>query len=484
MVSDTGITAIGGYIPRLRLSRRAIADAHSWVIPGLKALAKGERAFCDHDEDAITMAVAAARSLGRPLSDDALFSILLASTSLPFLDRQNSSIVGEALGLADGFHTADVVGSQRAATSALIQALQAPRDQALVLAAEKRRCKPGSVLEISSADAAAAVLVGTDNLIARHLGAYTVSRDFVDHYRSTSTEFDYSLEERWIRDEGLLKIIPQAVAGLLQQTRVGSEQINRLLIPVTTMRTAQAIAKKCGIDPAAVADNLQEKCGNAGCAQPLLMLANTLESAQAGEKILVVGFGQGCDALLFEVTENVSQLQAKPILSAALEGGTTDTNYMRYLSFNGLIEIDWGIRVERDKRTAHSAFYRRRESLTSFVGGRCSQCQTVQFPKTKICVNPACQQVDTQTNEPLRDKRGHVKSFTEDWLGHSSSPPFMYGRVSFADKAALMMEFASFLPGELAIGTPVQMAFRIKDVDEMRGYHRYFWKAVPATDDV
>jgi hypothetical protein len=26
----------------------------------------------------------------------------------------------------------------------------------------------------------------------------------------------------------------------------------------------------------------------------------------------------------------------------------------------------------------------------------------------------------------------------------------------------------------------VRMAFRIKDVDEKRGFRRYFWKAVPA----
>ena len=35
------------------------------------------------------------------------------------------------------------------------------------------------------------------------------------------------------------------------------------------------------------------------------MLAHLLEQAVAGDKILVVGFGQGADALLFEVTGSI-----------------------------------------------------------------------------------------------------------------------------------------------------------------------------------
>ncbi|HEV3397019.1 MAG TPA: 3-hydroxy-3-methylglutaryl CoA synthase, partial [Xanthobacteraceae bacterium] len=57
----TGILAFGAYIPRLRLARRAIAEANGWFNPALKSQAKGERAICNWDEDAVTMAVEAAR---------------------------------------------------------------------------------------------------------------------------------------------------------------------------------------------------------------------------------------------------------------------------------------------------------------------------------------------------------------------------------------------------------------------------------------
>jgi hydroxymethylglutaryl-CoA synthase len=479
-VTETGITGFGGYVPRRRLQRQAIAEAHSWAIPGLKALGKGERSFCGHDEDVITMAVAAARSgLAEVVGD--IDTLLLASTTLPFSDRQNSTLVGEALGLSENLHCADVCGSQRAGTSALIQALRgAAGGSALVIAAEQRFSKPGSVQELTWGDGAAALLLGSEHILARLLGSHTVSRDFVDHYRSAGSNVDYTLEERWIRDEGYLKIIPATVQRLLEKTGLAAADIDHLVVPVVAARTAQAIAKKCGLESTAVADNLQGKCGDTGTAQPLLMLNNILHSVEAGEKILLIGFGQGCDALLFEVTEEIARAASFRSVQAELDKGSADNGYMRFLSHNGAIDMEWGIRAERDTRTALSAFYRNRETFTGFVGGKCSACQTVQFPKTRICVNPDCNKTDTQVAEPFRDKVGVIKSFTEDWLGHCVSPPFMYGAVRFEGKGSLMMEFADFDPGQLQVGDAVSMTFRIKDQDAVRDYRRYFWKAVPA----
>ncbi len=56
-----GIVGYGAYVPRLRMSRQAIYDANAWFAPGLKSKAKGSRSLANWDEDATTMAVAAAR---------------------------------------------------------------------------------------------------------------------------------------------------------------------------------------------------------------------------------------------------------------------------------------------------------------------------------------------------------------------------------------------------------------------------------------
>jgi uncharacterized OB-fold protein len=40
-------------------------------------------------------------------------------------------------------------------------------------------------------------------------------------------------------------------------------------------------------------------------------------------------------------------------------------------------------------------------------------------------------------------------------------------------------EFADVDAEGVVVGAPMRMMFRIKAVDEQRGFTRYFWKAVP-----
>jgi uncharacterized OB-fold protein len=44
----------------------------------------------------------------------------------------------------------------------------------------------------------------------------------------------------------------------------------------------------------------------------------------------------------------------------------------------------------------------------------------------------------------------------------------------------LMADITDVAKGEIDVGMPVRMMFRVKDYDERRGFRRYFWKAAPA----
>ena len=61
-----GLMALGAYLPQRRLQRKVIAAAHSWFEPALTGLGQGERTMASWDEDAITLAVEAARACLRP----------------------------------------------------------------------------------------------------------------------------------------------------------------------------------------------------------------------------------------------------------------------------------------------------------------------------------------------------------------------------------------------------------------------------------
>ena len=482
MSGETGILSFGAYVPRKRLQRASIYAANAWFAPGLKGLAKGERAVGDWDEDAITMAVEAARDTLTGVDRAAVGSLSLASTSLPYVDRLNSGVVKEALNLPDAVAALDVTGSQRAGTSALIQALQAAqagRAPHLCLASEMRKARPASEAELTNGDAAAGLLVGAGEPVARFLGSHSVTADFVDHDRAADMEFDYSWESRWIRDEGYAAIAGQALKAGIAALGIEAGAIDRLIVSITARGVAASLAKQAGVRPEAVADLLVEKLGDAGVAHPLILLAAALEQARPGEKILVLAFGQGVDLLLFETTAALAKLAPRRGVQGSLARRIADDNYMRWLFHRGLVELERGQRAEQDQKQPGTTLWRHRKAVFALVGGRCAKTGVVQFPKSDISVSPNDRSVGSQEDYPLADVPARVVTFTADSLAYSPSPPNYYGMVDFEGGGRLTAEFADTDGQEVEVGREMQMMFRIKAVDEMRGFTKYFWKAAP-----
>jgi len=479
MSNDYGILCCGAYLPRLRLQRKSIAAANSWFAPGLRGLAKGERAMANWDEDSITMAVEAARDCMAGRDRAAIGQLVLASTTHPYSDRQNAGIAANALNLPSALGVLDVTGSQRAGTSALATALASSIEkEILVAAAEHRRTKAASPQEMHYGDGAAAILVGKGKPIARLLAAHSETVDFVDHFRGSDAEHDYAWEERWIRDEGYMKIVPRALEAVLKAAGAKPESVTHFCMPCTLSRVGPAIAKRAGIAENAVRDTLGTVCGDTGAAHPLVLLVHALQDAKPGERILVASFGQGCDALLFEVTDAITQLPARSGVKGALARRKEEANYAKFLAFNDHVVLERGMRSETDKATPLSTLYRNRDMVTGLVGGKCRACGTMQFPSGRYCVNPKCNALDSQEPRPFSDVPASVMSYTADSLTYSPNPPHYYGMVQFEGGGRMMADFTDV--DAVEVGMPMRMMFRIKETDPARGFVRYFWKAAPA----
>jgi 3-hydroxy-3-methylglutaryl CoA synthase len=478
-----GLVSYGGYIPRLRLPRKSIVQSMGWFTPALIAVAQGERAFCNWDEDALTMAVAAARDCLAGLDKQKVDALYLGSTSLPYGDRQNAGILGTALNLREDIFSADVTGSQKAGTGALLSGLEAvkagDRRTALVAASDKRETKASWFHEMWFGDAAASLLVGKDNVIAEFKGSHSISCDFVDHFRDVHRKFDYAWEERWIRDLGYSQILPAAIKALLDKTGVAIGQVSKLAYPCYFKREHADIGKKLGAKPEQLVDNLHEVMGESGVAHPLVQFIAALEGAKPGDKIVLASFGQGCDALLFEVTDAIAKLPARRGVKGSLANRNVVENYAKFLKFRDLINTEMGIRAEADRNHALTVLWRKRKMILGLVGGRCQQCGTRQFPKTEICVNPDCHAYHRQEDCEFADTPAVVKTFTGDLLAVSVDPPAVYGLVQFSEGGRMMADFTDCELKDLKVGQPVSMSFRRRHHDEKRGFTGYFWKAVP-----
>ena len=481
-----GICSFGGYIPRYRLNRGLIYQAMGWMNPANIANAGGEKAVANFDEDAITMAVAAGLNAINGFDRSSIQGAYLAATSMPYKERLNAGIVSTALGLNDHIRTADFSGGLKAGTTALLAALDAVEAGSLnnivVAAAESRLGKPASPQELIFGDAAAALVIGDDNVAAEFKGSYSLTYDFADHYRGQDTKFDRQWEDRWIRDLGYARFLPEAINGLLNKYRLKIEDFAKVIYDCHYIAARKKLNSTLGISPEANQDTLQAQVGQCGSAQSLLMLVSALEHAKAGDKILLVSFGSGCDALYFEVSDHIGQLKEHSSVSACLANRAELDNYTKYLVWRDILPGDTGLRAEEDVWTRWSALWRSRKMVLGLWGVKCRKCGTPQIPPQKVCVNDQCGAVGEMDEHLFSDKIGHIASYTGDMLAASLNPPAIYGQIEFEGGGKMLFDFTDCVLDELATGMPVGMSFRRKYYDAKRGISGYFWKAVPVKE--
>jgi NAD(P)-dependent dehydrogenase (short-subunit alcohol dehydrogenase family)/uncharacterized OB-fold protein/putative sterol carrier protein len=194
---------------------------------------------------------------------------------------------------------------------------------------------------------------------------------------------------------------------------------------------------------------------------------------------LVCGFGQGANALYFEVTDNITKLSGRNGVAGALASKKSTDNYLKWLKFRDLIKTEMGIRAEAPTQTATSVLWRKNKMLLGLVGGKCRECDTPQYPKADICVNPECGAFHSQEDYEFADVPAKVKTFTGDLLSVSVDPPAIYGMVQFDGGGRTVLDFTDCELDDIRVGLPVKMAFKRKGVDKERGFVNYFWKAVP-----
>jgi 3-hydroxy-3-methylglutaryl CoA synthase len=445
--------------------------------------APGENAVANYDEDTLSMAVAAGIDCLSGVKREKIDGLYLATTSQPYMLRQNSAIVATALDLQPSIRTADFVGSTKAGTSALLSAFDAVKggtsSNVLVCASDCRLSKPGSSQEPLYGDGAAALLAGSDDVIATFEGSYSVSYDFPDRWRAAGEKFEHAWEDRFIRDEGYTRMIPEVISGLLKKYNLNIKDFAKIAYPSLYAREHGAIAKRLGAELGQIQDTLLDKIGDTGSASPLMILATALEDANPGDKILVASFGNGGDALFFQVTEKIKKLADRRGVKKNLASKKELSSYEKYLAFRNLAPVDLGMRGEESIRTPMSTLFRERKSILSLCGSKCKRCGTPQYPAQRVCVNPDCGAVDEMESYRFSDKKGVLFTYTGDNLAASIDPPAIYGFVDFEGGGRFWFDLTDCDLDSIKVGMPVEMTFRRRYIDEARGVYGYSWKATP-----
>lgn len=444
----TGLLAYGGYLPHYRL--------------GADSGVRGARVVASFDEDATTMAVEAARPVVRGQEVDAVW---WASTTPPYLDKTNAVALHAALRLPTTTIAADLVGSARSAFAGIRGALATG---GLVVAADVRVGKPGSLDERGGGDGAAAVLFGEGDAIADVLAVVGETEELLDRWRRPDSVTGEQWEERF----GL-----ERYATLVRRTAERALDSAGLAEADHVVLTSgnPAVAKRAGSLVKGAVSTTTSPIGFSGAADPLLGLAAVLDVAGPDETVLVLSAVDGCDALLLRTTTALpSRRQLRPV-AQQLAGGRS-VPYPTYLSWRGLLDRELPRRPEPD-RPAGPPSARAAAWKFGFAGSRCQECGLVHLPPLRVCRR--CGTQDRMQEVAGADLRGSVATFTVDRLAYSPSPPVIDVVVDFdgSDGPAgrTSLEVADADPDAVEVGARVDLVFR--RLFTAGGVHNYFWKA-------
>jgi hydroxymethylglutaryl-CoA synthase len=231
------------------------------------------------------------------------------------------------------------------------------------------------------------------------------------------------------------------------------------------------------LDKDRVQNPLYQSVGNTGTAAPLLMLIAALENATPGDRLLFVAYGDGADAFVIKITENIQNFQNMPRISEKLPG-KIPISYGQYLVWKDLVALEASTLPERAALSLPSR-WRERRAIAALYGVKCKVCGTPQINQlgqaVRVCVH--CQARDNFEPYKFSDKKGKLFSYAIDQLQPTQNPPGVNGVIDFDEGGRIICELTDCDLDKLEVGMSVEMTFR--RMFYSRGINNYFWKAKP-----
>ena len=465
MVAVRGILALSGYVPYRRLD---LAEVKAFFGSGG---GKGSRAVASHDEDSTTMAVEASRLVLRSASvtPDSLW---FATANAAYLDKNNASAIHAALQLSPSVAAFDFGGAQRSGFGAFLAALAGGGTQLLAVA-DSRDGLPTSADEAQGGDGASALLIGEDSpehrVIAKTLASASLTDEFAERWRSPGERRSRVWEERF-GEQRYTQLGKDLMAQLLERAGISIDQVDHLLVTGLHSRAVKVVGTKAAAGHDILRSELAGLIGQTGCAHPLLALADQLERAKPGERIVLMHLADGADGVVLEATDAIKDF--KPARSVANQvANSGPLPYAKFLTWRQMVTVEPPRRPE-PQRVSSSAAWRSEAWKFGFVGSRDRANGQVVLPPSRVSHETGA--VDEMDPVAMAEREGTIVTFTIDRLAYSPSPPIVFAIVDFDGGGRFPIELTDVDAEQVAIGARVGMTFRRLFTSD--GIHDYFWK--------
>lgn len=463
-----GITSYGVHVPRYRLSHNVIS--HAWGKPSRK----GEKAVGNYDEDSLTMAVGSAFSCLEGIDPQKVDALYYASTTSPYNEKLVSPLIATCCDLSPRARAVDFLNSLRSGTIALFTAMDSIKSgsarNVLITASDCRLAEPGSDLEYLLGDGSAAILLGSEKVIANIIGYVSTPHEFLHFWRRSEDKYLRSSDTRFALQKGYMQDMTSSIKEVISKFNYKSSDFSKAVLQLVDPRSQSQLAGHLGFDPKTqLQDHLVNIIGITGTAHPLLMLISALEESNPGDKILWASYGDGADAIILEVTEEVKSIQKKSVLKSALESKREMSSYTKYLTFNNLIK---GQEPPTFPFTSPIMLEREKDQNLKFYGKKCTQCQTIFYPKDlRVCTR--CRGKDKF--EPVKlSKEGKVFTFDHEYYFPCPDAPTSVAVIDLAGGGRVILQATDTPVDEIKGGVEVELTFR--KYHEGGYFHNYYWK--------
>lgn len=462
-----GITGYGLHFAAYRLPHEKIAAA--WE----GRSAKGEKAVACADEDALTFAADAAQDLMGESAPEGFGGLFFASTTAPYLEKSSAAFLAHTYRLGKGVLTGDFTNSRRCASTAVKAALDAVKagsaDNIIVAAGDARTAEPGGPLEQITGDGGAALCIGSKNVIAEVIASASVSDNTYDEYRVAGEPFVNASDQRFGMSHNFIPAVSDAIKDVLAKAKLEAGDVALAAVGVDNARALAGLAKKTGLSPDALLPGYLGEVGYLGAPQPLVTLAQALEKAKPGDKVLWVAYGDGADAYLLEITDEIRKIEGSKI-EAALADKRPMNSYEKYLKFRGVFK-----REAPGPEETPVLHWNEREWNLPLMADKCPDCELVYYPPQAVCLRCGSRAVKIRVPIP---RKGTIFTYTKDYLVANPDAPQMTCVVTAEGGARLFLQGTDFEDSELDIDVPVEFALRrLHDGGE---FPVYYWKCRPA----
>src|SRR5262249_44233835 len=215
--------------------------------------------------------------------------------------------------------------------------------------------------------------------------------------------------------------------------------------------------------------------GHTGTGFALMLLIAALEEAKPGDRLLLAGYGDGCDVFSLQVTADRAQPPDRRSMKAHLSAKRLLPTYEQYLKWQGLPQPDPGVGRPRTPRPAAPALFRGGERNLRFPAAQCRACGPFQYPPQRVCTK--CGKRDDFDQVRLADRPATLFTYALDYIAGSVDVPLVVCIVNFEGGGRALMTMTDRVIEEIEVDMPVEMSFR--KLYEAEGIHNYFWKCTP-----